>query len=650
MSFVLQTSWFFIVLFALFTVPGWLFLRAFFDTHRFTLLEWSLLSVATSLTSLNFLMLILFYIFRIPLTALSLTIALAIEIGLWIFIAYRRRSPDHGFAPSHFSSREYLLIGAIFILTLGIKTLFLTNNIAPSATDLGHHTYWSSVIAHTGTIPTYTKRDIDTLSDGHYQLGQPKPIADFIIGEHLPFTAINLLTGLDFFSAFPVIFLFFINLCSDLALFVLAWRFFFSHLAIPRAKTVAIFTLLLIGPLYAISSPETKFVSGGVVGNVIGNFFIPILWLTYYRALKEKDSSLLTLGFFLTFGLAYIHHLSTLMFLFGLVFALIFILLSHLKCIRATLREWINLAFKPAPLLFIVIAILFFFFVIAPSYADPKAIGTAIGTPTKGTRVGLPFLEFTNGTIGIPRIAFGIIGLGLAAFLFRHRRIIAAVIAGWSLSLLLLSLAPQWAFVNIPSNRVGTYAIFPLTLLAGYTLSRCLPFLTTRPSKSFTQTSLPIFVSTLILITWSTVFFGNGLFDNAQNISTANKQKNQSVVETFSAASFVASVITPTDLVLKDHNYLTADSWIKHFFLRDYNFPLSRGYFKRYNDVVKTREQCTLWMISTPNTSNGKQCYTDLDVNYIMVNPQYDQKQFEQTTDFSLVYRSNGVAVYYRHP
>jgi hypothetical protein len=666
MIFFLQSLWFLAILLTLFIVPGWFFLRAFFDTGRFTFIEWSLLSVAASLASLDFLMLSLFSILHLHLTTLSVGSALIIEIAIWYGLARFRHQSQSPFIRMNFSPREYTAIFAILILTLGLKTSALSTSISPSATDLGHHMYWASVISETGTIPTYTKQDIVTV-DARYQLSAPEPIADFIIGEHLPFVALRLLTGQEFFSAFPVITLFFINLCSLLALFVVAWRLFFSQKTDTRSRMIAIFTLLLIGPVYAISSPQVKFVSGGVIGNTIGNFFIPMLWLVYFRvfstslasdgAKKKEASELLALGFFLTFGLIYTHHLSTLMFIIGLFFVILFFLALHPGRILTILREWIALVMRPAPLLCALAAILFFFLVIPPSYADPSAIGTAVGSPTKATRIGLSFLEFTVSTIGLFRMGFGLLGLLLLGSLIYTKRrdsqsdesdasgIAPAILSGWAFSLLLLSLRPQWAFINIPSNRVATYAIFPLTILAGFTLTVAFEFFRSKLPRTAAKT--PLWIGIIALLLWSAVLFGNGFFDNVQNFS--DTKKDQSVLETFAASRFIASVITPTDLVLKDHNYLVADSWIKHFFLRDYNFPLSRGYFKRYEDTTKNREQCTLWMISTPNTAKGRQCYEDLGVTYVMVNPHFDRKQFDRSPEFSLVYLSDTVAIYHRH-
>ena len=88
---------------------------------------------------------------------------------------------------------------------------------------------------------------------------------------------------------------------------------------------------------------------------------------------------------------------------------------------------------------------------------------------------------------------------------------------------------------------------------------------------------------------------------------------------------------------------------IRLYFMRDLNFPFSRGYFKRYEDEFNPREMCTLWMISTPNTAEGKKCFDDLNINFVMVNLKYDGAQFDKSKDFSNVYSGDNIGIYYRH-
>lgn len=88
---------------------------------------------------------------------------------------------------------------------------------------------------------------------------------------------------------------------------------------------------------------------------------------------------------------------------------------------------------------------------------------------------------------------------------------------------------------------------------------------------------------------------------------------------------------------------------MKLFFLRGYTYPLSRGFFKRYEDNPN-REQCTLLMISVPNTARGEKCYTETGTNYVVVNPKFDITPFEKSARFNRIYASESIHIYQRTP
>jgi len=100
--------------------------------------------------------------------------------------------------------------------------------------------------------------------------------------------------------------------------------------------------------------------------------------------------------------------------------------------------------------------------------------------------------------------------------------------------------------------------------------------------------------------------------------------------------------------MVKDHIYLAADSWMKLFFMRDYNFPVYRANLERYSNGIDRQEKCTLWMISNPATDDARKCFSDLSVRYVMVNEKIDAIQFDQSREFSKIYSNGEVGVYYR--
>lgn len=649
-----DTTLLFLALALLFFFPGFFLLRLFLQKNtQLTALETWVLSFALGIGFLNILM-ILIGKASIPFTRTTLLLGIFGAVLLFTLSSLLIRKLLHNrteeTAPTKhsfpFSRKQTLLFVTLLTLTFFIKTIYLSHTILPTATDLGHHMYWSKLTAETGKLPSYAKQDIITDENGVYRISQPEPIADFIIGEHLPFAAINIFSRLDFLSAFPILFLFFINLMSLLALALLARTlaenikspWLADHIFTPQ--NIALATLFFFGPLYTLASPQVKFVSGGVVGNTLGNFFLPLILFAYVRAFQEKRQDFLALGFFLTFSLAYIHHLSTLMTLFALFGAVLCYLAFHWRTLSTTIRSWITLLFTPKPLITIVLTCLFFFVVAMPTYIETHAVGTALGTPTKTTRTGLSFLQITFSS-GEARVALGLIGILLLTTLRTRTRYASAFLLGWGIILFLMTFAPHLLFINIPSNRIGAYLSFPLGILAAFALVGSFAFFFQEQKRLFLPSILVLFLSFAGFV----FSLGSGSFDNNQTLLP--ESKGLALFETFSASRYLARHTTTQDIILKDHNYIVGDSFIKLFFLRGYAYPLSRGFFKRYEDNPN-REQCTLLMISVPNTARGEKCYTETGTNFVMVNPKFDITPFEKSTHFSRIYASDSIHIYAR--
>ncbi len=624
---------------SLFLGAGFVMFRLFFTSQRSAFfIETLILSFVLGITLVDFLMLLMD---KIGISQNGFTIAFpligipALGGALWYRKHHQTPLIDETHSRPFLKSKiERTLFFTLFALTLFLKTLYLSNAIIPTATDLGHHLYWAKSITETHRLPVYQEREVIDQPE-NIRLSDPAPIADFIIGEHLPLAALALLTGIDFFSAFPIVFLLVINLLSLLALAILTYRIVdaspLRQLIRPELATLSL--LFLSGPLYTLASPQAKFVSGGVIGNIMGNLLIPLILILFLRAFQEKDHRLLGLGILFTFTLAYTHHLSTLILLFILAGTGIFSLISFAGHLKTFLSRITAILFRPTPLILLLLAGLFFFLVTMPTYIETRAVGTAIGTPTKLTRIGLTFDQITE-TSGEARFAFGIIGLILLFISFRRSFPISLILA-WTLTLFIMTFRPDWVFLNIPSNRIGTYLSFPIGIVGAIGLAWLIGML-----RNYRSSLLSI----LLLAAVFGYALSSGFTDNGQTLLTI--PKSEAMLETFATAEFLSQTISPNDVVLKDHNYIVADSWIKHFFMRDYFFPLSRGYFSRYEN--SGHERCTLDMIAIPNTPRAKDCFQGTGVNYVFINPRFDAPQFEKSPDFSRVYSSDKIHIYAR--
>lgn len=614
-------------------IPGYFLLLAIFGKNKASLhpLEKLVLSFGLSIASTNFL-LILANFLNIPLTRISVFLILSV-FSLTCFLIYKKRDlsqepTDHRLKTKDYSYRKILVFTAILLLALSIRGLYLSRGIMPQTTDWGHHLYWSKSIVQTGQLPSY---------------GMP----DFIIGEHIIFAVISLLSGIPFLSSMPAISLLTVNIFSLLAVFLLTQEVFKRHLL---TTNYSLLTIFVIGALYAASSPQAKFVSGGVVGNIIGNFYIPLLLYLLIKIIQTKNAKNLASLFLICAAcLAYTHHLSTFVFLFIVTAAVVTISIFGLinpKNLWQTIKSTITPFLSPLNLSIIVLFFGFLFFVWMPSYVNPSAIDTAVGTPSKSTRTGFPINQLIQ-SVG-PWIAFyGFVGAVILFFKITINRrrpngpsLPAIILIAWAGIIFLMSNQPDLLKIDIPSNRIVSYLSYPLSILAAFAAGSII---------FYSQKKLP--KQLWILVTLMIV--GTGLLSGMGDISESARGKEKGyekeVMQTYLAAQYLNNKTYPDVMVLKDHIYLPGDTWMKLFFMRGYKYPLSRSLLKRYNDPTKNRETCTRDMVAIPDSTIGQECFEETNTEFIVLKNGYDTAQFEKSENFSRIYASDSVAVFQRN-
>ena len=637
-DFVISQALLYAAIFLTLFVPGYFLMLATSLNKKMSPLETFAVSFGSSIIISDFLIILLGKSpFRITSVSIFGTIILFSSICLLIYSLQSRKKtaavPVEEIKPSSkFPLKSAAMILIIMFLAIFIKTIYLKDTIFPTTTDLGHHMYWAKQITLTHSLPEYKEANIGQ----DLTIEEPKPIADFIIGEHLIFAAIALLSGAGFVSAFPILVLFLIQTMSLLAIFILT-REIFKKAEHSYADAIAIMTLFLIGPLYALASPQAKFVSGGVIGNTIGNLLIPLAIYFFIRAFSEKKSLFLSWALIMVLGLAYTHHLSTFIFIFVSLFAFATFAIFNFRAIIQEIFSLLKLFISPHVISILIIGLIFIIFIYTPTYLNPQAIDTAVGAPSKATRTGLTWDQL-KATIGEARFVFALAGLVLLFFSRKMGKYRQAFLVGWVIALAIMSLKPNWLFVDIPSNRIASYAVFPAAIAAACMLVHSFIFLKDRIANTNKNNLSPLFVLATFFAFMLFVSAG-GFYDNSQSLNEENSSSK--ALQTYAASEYLVKNSGSSDVILKDHNYLSGDAWIKLFFMRDYNYPLSRGYFKRYEDSP-SREQCTNLMISAPGSPEGT--ITD----FIMVNPQIDSGQFNKLKNFWQIYSSDEIGIFYK--
>jgi len=636
-----QILFYFAIILVLFA-PGYFMLLAFFGNEKLNALERFILATGLSIIVTDFLMLAMSRV-GLFFTRTSLFLVLLI-FNILCFLIYQKRFakiPKETRSVSFdFSLKQFLLISLILFLSVFLRTAYLQNTIPPSSTDLGHHIYWAKLFAESGKIQNYIQSDI-VEKNKIFQIDASHPISDFIIGEHLIFSAIGLISGANFVSAFPILILLLINIATLLALFILALRLFEDN---AHNKNIAIFALLFTGVLFAIDPPQAKFVGGGVIGNIIGNLLVPLTFYFYLRFLKEKEITFLFFALFFSMGLFYTHHLTALIFLLTFIGFIAFSLLFNFRETRNIILIERRVFRSPLLISFFLFALLFIFIVYTPTYLENSAVKTVVGTIKKIDHTGLSLLQFRDIT-GEARVALGFLGTLLLLFFYRKNisKYSSLLLISWVIVITLISLAPNLVKLDIPSSRVANYGAYPFALLGAFA------FISIFRQVAKQKTQLSTFSQKLILIAYSSVFvfiFMSGFAGDANYLKSNGS--GEKAEQTFQASRYLASKIDKKDILISDHIYLFADSWIKLFFMRGYDFPLYRANLDRYENGVDKNEFCSRDMISNPGGELSRQCFSDLGVDFAIVNKKTDSAQFRRLENFWQVFSNDEVNIYYR--
>lgn len=629
---------FFTTFAAVFFLPGFSLLYLFRRSLKLTTIEYLVLSAGVSISVVNLVILALNKLgwpFTAGNLANALFLAAALPFVFSTFPSWKTFLPDKKSAKEddktetepESTTKDFSVIpmnkaafvsGLVLLAILFlVVTRFLATDIVPNNTDLGHHMYWAEIMRTEQKIPNYDTDEV-------------------IVGEHIPFMVVAAITKISLLSAFPVIMLFFFNVLGIMAIYALALRIFRSHF-------IAWTSLAFTGVLYAISAPMGKFVVGGVVGNIFGNLFIPLIILTFLLSISNKKSEMLCLSIFLLQGIFYIHHLSTFLLVFIIAGSLLIYGVANIerKSFREKAGNLLKTALSPLPLLAVALFLFTLGYVYIPSYISEDSVTTVAQAPTKDTHLGISLNSFIAST-GDWRAALGLMGLIIYVYAASKNRSFSragtAAMLSWTLVLLLLGFYPQAFMVDLPSRRVANYLVVPLSILAAYSLALIL-----KTMRSGIERRL----ASAVMLTLGLSLFLNGYADSLSYYVPQSQAK--SAVQVYHASAYLAEKTTEEDIILKDHANITADSWIKFFFLRGYNYLLTRTFDYKYLDPDNSgRETCTREMTIAPDSREGLSCYQKTKTGYVFLKKDYDNFLFDASDNFGKIYENDFIVIYKR--
>jgi hypothetical protein len=551
----------------------------------------------------------------------------------------------------------------LFLAGVIIRTVFYLPDVVPQDTDLGHHMYFSEWIVQHEELPAYDTSEV-------------------IVGEHLIFAVLSILSGVPILSALALLVLAFYNFFTIGALY-------FATLALSSNQRIALLTLFFSGIYFAIDPPGARYVKGGVVGNIIGNYFIALIFMLVFLSFRWvykylTSNSQLKNGYFkpivsivsllvvILAGLFYTHHLSTFLLLIMLVFTFIFFLTlpfwrgwNNLSSNwRKTLLVFKNLFLARKFLIILTVIVLFPLVIYIPYYLEQQAVNTVVGTPIKDTRLGIQ-LDEAPGKFGLARTIFAILGLLYALFymfyaaskkfvpssksrliLFfreiysRKTRLFSvmflAVFVSWFLPLAILSFFPQLVKIDLPSRRVINYQVYPVIIFAALGAYLVYEMLISK-IKSKKRLWLALAIAGLLV-------FWDGTSDFRSVYTGSNKFGD--AVALYHASQYLAEKTSPDAIIIKDHRSIPGDSWMKLFLMRGYDYFLSRTYDYKYESIDSQLDICTKEVIDLPESNAAVDCFGQKGINYVVLKPRGDDFLFWKTRAASPVYHNDAIVIF----
>ena len=636
---ILEGGVYLIVLISVIFFPGLILMWTLFP-KTLEILEQLFLSAVLGIVVATFLG-IVFDIFGISLGLMELVLVYTLLAALFVFFLRKRLARKEA---EDTSSRIPLVFLSIFFVLLVLKAFYLGGNTIPISTDLGHHMYWSEYIVEYGQLPEYQEQNIIMAPDENekHTISQAHPISDVIVGEHVIFAILALLSSTEIISVYPMIFLFFVHSVTLLGVYLLARRLFSFY---KHKEAVALFALFFVGILFGIDSPQMRYITGGVVGNTFGNLFIVSLFFVFFLALIEKSKSFMAWGVLLVFALAYTHHLSTLLFIFSFVGVLAFLITLRWKWFW---REIFPLVVSREVLGVLFLGIVSFFFVWSPAYIENSAAQTVVGEEEqKAEHAGITVSDYLF-ALGEERIMLAFLGLGLlmvfvVRFLWKKKEeewmLPGVVLFGWLALLFVLVFIPQVLQIDIPTIRTANYTIIPMSLIGGFLFV----WMIVQMKKQVFFSSV-FFASVLFILLVGLNF--SGWNDNARYIQGGDESGAR---ELHRVARYLGNHYQDTDdVVMYDHINIDGGSWMKLYFMRDYNYPFYRALLFRYDRVTDKQEYCTRDVFTYPKTDEARKCFEDLSIEALVMNEAKDGKFFRESPDFSRVYSGKEIVIYNR--
>lgn len=498
-------------------------------------------------------------------------------------------------------TKNYFILAISLLLIVLIRVPVYLSHPLPYTTDLSHHIYYAKHIIENGSLPKYSK-------------------SEFVLLEHITLSLSPLLVGTDVLGISSFVILYILNFFSGITIFRLTFH-------ATKSFSTSLISLLLSSCFFLYTSFNLRFVLGGVVGNLLGNFFIPSFILLLILFFEKKYYHLLPIIIINLICIITAHTLSTVIIFWVTTIALLFYFIINRANFLCIVKELFR---KYTKYLLFSIICTFIFLLYVPDYFSDKRAMERISIPQMSilTPKGSFFSTLTENNYlrEIPKKIYIISFLGLASYFFSRpkTKFSKFIFVTWPLIPLGYTVFPNAFPIRIPPHRAINYAFSPLMLSTALFCS----FFSNKSKKL-----IVFFLLILsIIVNMNTSVLEIKSIANNKKVMEENKE----------AFVFLSKIIKPNENVFTDHTSDNlADQAIKNY-IDNSNKVWDRAFLFRYEEGMPWD---TWNMMEDPK--NYLNLYREKNIKYVVVpNQKTYTERFEKTNAVNKIFENETVQIF----
>ncbi len=428
------------------TLPGYSILRLLKSNNELSLIE--NVSYSTVLGFyLNLFIYTLLNTVGIKITRMPLLIFyLLLVTNSFVIKNFKLKRPRIKISRKNF---KFILV-LIFAILLRLPTLIAYKY--PFTGDMSKHVFFSKQIIETGKLEQYS----------HPQ---------YVLLEHVSLSLIPIITGINIISRSPFVIIYIINILIGLPIFLIAKK-------ISKSFYTGLIAFLTVSSYHLYTTLNIGYVIEGVVGNVLGLYFIAVCSLSLIKIFDENQLDLLPISITCLVCIVTSHTLTPAVYFWIVLGSIVSYSVFNLNKVLIFLKKCTS---NPILLILTFLPLIVFFFYL-PEYFIDKQATELIRIPSGNINAISPSL------LGLIKERFldpyptalstYIVALSSLVFYFFNKpktNFFKYYLLSWVSVIFLYVCFPIFFPVHLPGYRVINYIFYPLIILVSITIKYVKP-------------------------------------------------------------------------------------------------------------------------------------------------------------------------------